>query len=119
MNTVDAVLAFLSSLLALTTKAIKPDEIRIGSFDISKPRLSSAERIKIYDREFRRLKNHVEIEIGEDISFVNYNLTAEERALLIELLKDRIFEYRKECVRKFPNLFPKFKKWLAEREAKK
>ncbi len=101
---IDAILTFLSSLLPVIGKAIPPDEIRIGHFDIKKPRLSQKERVAAYDREYRRLINHPEIEISKDVAFVDYNLTESERDILIENLTDRVFYKRS----KHPILFKKF-----------
>jgi len=116
MNIFQLVISFLTNLLPVIQKAIAPDEIRIGRFDINKPRMSEDERVKAYDKEYRRIVNHTEIEIADDVAFVDYNLTDAERAQLVKLLSARIYQHRADCVKRFPNLFPKFKKWLAERK---
>jgi hypothetical protein len=112
MNWLEAILSFLTQLLPVIQKAILPDAIRTGKFDISKPRLSQDERIKAYDKEYRRLVNHTEINISDDVAFVEYNLTDAERAQLISLLQARIYEHRAQCVKISPILYPRFKKWL-------
>lgn len=116
MGTFDIILAFLTQLLPTINKAIPPDEIRIGRFDINKPRLSQEQRVKAYDREFRRLKNHIEIKVADDVAFIDYNLTSEERGILIKNLEARIYQYRFDCAKHSPLLFPKFKRWIEAKE---
>lgn len=101
----EAILAFLSQLFLFATKVVPDDKIREEAQQIRKQRVTSEELIRIYDREFRRLKNHTEINIATDVSFADHNLPDDQRAELINLLTARILEYRK----KFPLIF---RKWL-------
>lgn len=96
----------------LGTKIIPSDEIRNGRFDIHKSRLSEFERTRAYDIEFRRLKNHTEISIADDVAFIDYNLTDDERALMIRMLTARVDAYR----RRHPILF---RKWIKSQDASK
>lgn len=94
-------------MFSFVEKVTPPDEIRISQYEVKKPRLEQREKIRIFDREFRRLKNHTELSIDESVEFVNDNLDEEDKKELKKLLSDRIVEYRK----KRPVIF---KKWLKE-----
>lgn len=102
----------LSSIFGLAEKAIPSDAIREDKHQIRKPRLEQKEKIRIYDREFRRLKDHPEIPIALDLSFVNDNLDEDDRKELEELLVKRITEYRL----KHPIIF---RKWLKQNKLNK
>jgi hypothetical protein len=97
----------IKGAMQLATKAIPSDKIREENQQIKIPRLQQNQKIAIYDREYRRLKDHTEIAIPLDVNFVDDNLNPEDKKELIELLTHRIIAYRK----KHPIIF---KKWLAE-----
>lgn len=94
----------LGAMFSFGEKIIPSDKIREDNHDMAKPRLESGEVIKIYDREFRRLKDHVEINIVTDVNFVDDKMPDDQRKELIELLTDRVYEYRKN----HPVMFHKF-----------
>lgn len=106
-QTLKIIFDMLLGVSKVVEKAIPPDEIRIRQSEMKAPRLEQNEKIIIYDKAFRRLKNHPEIDIATDVAFNYDNLNAEDRAELIELLTARITEYRK----KHRILF---KKWLTK-----
>lgn len=113
MGIIEAIIAVAQAIKAafgFGAKAIEPKEIRIDNHLIEKPKLQQQQKIEIYDREFRRLKDHTEISIPLDINFVDDNLNDEDTGELIKLLTSRITAYRKK------NAWarPKFKKWLKE-----
>jgi hypothetical protein len=107
MDVVTAIAQALKSLFDFLTKVTPSDEIRQDNHNIKKPRLEQQEKIKILDREFKRLKNHPELNIVTSVGFVNDNLDIEDQKELIELLTSKIIAYRK----KHPVIF---KKWLKE-----
>lgn len=95
MDTIAAIAEAIKAFFGFATKVVPSDKIRDDNHEIRKPKLEERQKIEIYDREFRRLKDHTEIEIGVDVSFVDKNLSDEDRKELIELLTKRIIEYRK------------------------
>jgi len=68
-------------------------------------------KIKILNREFKRLKNRTEIDIKISVAFVNDNLNEEDQKELIELLTAMVTEHRK----KHPIIF---RKWLKKNNIK-
>ena len=104
MDIITAIANAIAALFGFATKAVNPDEVRIDNHKIAKPRLEEREKIAIYDREFRRLKDHTEINIATDLNFVDDNLNEDKKELL-ELLTARITKYRQE----HPIIFSK---WL-------
>lgn len=105
MNVLTALFNAIASVFGFGTKAIVPDEVRIKNHEIAIPRLEAKEKIRIYDVAFRRLKNHPEIDIATDVAFNYDHLNQDDQVELVEMLTDRITEYR----RKRPILF---RKWL-------
>lgn len=106
--------AFLTALFRAITgiskvaeKAIPSEKIQEENHARKKHRKTSRELILIYDREFRRLKDHWEIDIATDINFVHNDMEDDQRTELIELLTDRIDVYRiKRPIR--------FRKWIQQ-----
>lgn len=111
MDIVSLIVQTLKSLFGFLGKAIPSDKIREDRHELKKPRLAQKEKIIIFDREFRRLKNHPEIPIELNIEYVADNLNEEDQQELIALLTARITEYRK----KRPVIF---RKWLKEQNLK-
>ena len=99
------ILKAVEALFGFLGKALPSDKIRETSQEINKPLLEEKERIRIYDIAYRRLKNHPEIVIENDVNFVNSNLHDDDKKWLIENLTARIHEYR----RAHPVIF---RKWL-------
>jgi hypothetical protein len=111
MDVVSAIAQAVKSLFDFLTKTVPPDEIRQDIHDRKKPRLEQEEKIKILNREFKRLKNRTEIDIKISVAFVNDNLNEEDQKELIELLTAMVTEYRK----KHPIIF---RKWLKKNNIK-
>lgn len=111
MDIVTAIAQALKAFFDLLTKAIPSDAMRENKQAIVEPRLKQEEKIKIFNREFRRLKNHTELNIATSVNFVDDNLNPEDQKELIELLISRIFEYRKN----HPIIF---RKWLKQNNIK-
>ena len=107
----DSLFKAISALFVAITKITPSDVIREDNQRRLRIRRDSAEMIKIYDREYRRLKNHTEINIATDVKFSDDNLPDDQEKELIELLTARVTEYRK----RHPVLF---KRWLRENEIK-
>lgn len=110
MDTIIAIAEAIKAFFGFATKVVPSDAIRDDNHLIKKPRLQEREKIAIYDREFRRLKDHTEIAIPLDLQFVDDNLNEDDQKELTELLTARIIQYRKA------NAWarPKFKKWLKD-----
>lgn len=102
-----ALFEMITGASKVAEKAIAPDEIRIKNHEIAIPRLEAKEKIRIYDVAFRRLKNHPEIDIATDVAFNYDHLNPDDQSELIEMLNDRVTEYRKNR----PILF---RKWLKQ-----
>jgi len=107
MNWLTLVLETLKSLFNFAEKVTPSDEYRQDKLDIKKPRLEQSEKIAIFNREFRRLKDHPELSIETNVNFVADNMNEEDQKELLELLTARITSYRK----KRPIIF---RKWLKE-----
>ena len=90
----ETIIALLTQVFAFGTKLVPDDKIREENQQLRKQRITGVELVKIYDREFRRLKNHTEINIGTDVKFVDYNLPPDQQQWLIENLTARIKTYR-------------------------
>lgn len=106
-----AIAEAIKALFGFASKVTPSEEVQDDLHKIKKPRLEQREKIKIYDREYRRLKNHTEINIATDIEFVDDNLNDEDKKELIELLTNRITKYRLRN----PILF---NKWLKQNNLK-
>lgn len=104
------ILNLITKALDFGSKLLPSDKVREGNQQINKPLLESKALIKIYDREFRRLKNHQEIPIRQDVNFVNDGLSPEQKQELIKNLECRILEHRRK--HKW-----RFRKWLKLYEA--
>ena len=94
MDTISAIAEAIKAFFGFATKVVPSDVIRDDNHAIAKPRLEQKQKIIIYDREFRRLKDHTEIAIPLDVNFVDSNLNDLDRQELVELLQKRITEYR-------------------------
>ena len=90
----ETIIALLTQVFAFGTKLVPDDKIREENQQLRKQRITGVELIRIYDREFNRLKNHTEITIGTDVKFVDYNLPPDQQQWLIENLTARITAYR-------------------------
>ena len=86
----EAIIAMFGTITKLTPS----DAIREDNQRRLRIRRDSAEMIRIYDREFRRLKYHTEIDISTDVKFSDDNLPDDQEKELIELLTARVKEYR-------------------------
>lgn len=87
------------------SKVAPTDKMKEQKQDAAMPRIESHEMIRIYDREYRRLKDHEEIDIATDVNLIDDKMPDDQKAELIKNLTDRIFKYREE--------HPiRFKKWL-------
>lgn len=84
----------IKAIFGFASKVVPSEKVQDNLHDIKRPRLEQKQKISIYDREFRRLKNHTEIDIATDVNFVDENLNEEDKKELIELLTKRITEYR-------------------------
>ena len=94
MDTITAIAEAIKAFFGFATKVVPSDVIRDDNHAIAKPRLEQKQKIIIYDREFRRLKDHTEISIPLDVTFIDSNLNELDREELIQLLEKRITEYR-------------------------
>lgn len=101
---VPAVAKVFVAMFSFAKALIKPDSVRIDDAERAKPRKDSREIIRIYDREYMRLKWHTEIDIASDVNLVNDELPEDQKRELIANLTDRIFQFRG----KNPVLFKKF-----------
>ena len=101
----------IKAFFGFATKIIPDDTIRDDNHVIRKPRLEEMQKVKIYNREFIRLKDHPEIPIALDVHFIDKNLADEDRIELIDLLTRRITKYRQN----HPVIFHK---WLKENNLK-
>lgn len=107
MDVITAIAEAIKAFFGFATKVVPSDVIREDSHVINRPRLEQKQKIAIYNREFRRLKDHPEINIATDVEFVDENLNEEDKKELIELLTNRITAYR----RSHPVIF---RKWLKQ-----
>lgn len=96
-----AIIQFLAQLLGVVDKAIPDAQERAENRERTKTRISGREFIKIYDREFRRLKNHPEIIIADDVNYVNEVMEDSQCKELIGLLESRILEFRSKKPKKY------------------
>lgn len=90
-----------------------PTVIEAENHEIQKPQLGQTVLIKIEDAQFKRLKNHWEIDIANDTNLVCHYLPDDQLQRLVKNLTDRIFKYRsrrKILFRKFINT-AEFKDW--------
>ena len=94
MDTISAIAEAIKAFFGFATKVTPSEKVQDDLHEIRKPRLEQKQKIAIYDREFRRLKDHTEIPIPLDVSFVDDNLNEDDKKELIELLTKRIIEYR-------------------------
>lgn len=99
-----AFIQMITSGLNLGNKLAPTDKMKEDKDAREKPRKEGMELIAIYDREYRRLKDHEEIDIAKDVNFVNDNMPDDQQQEMIENLTNRIFEYR----RKKPVRFKRF-----------
>ncbi len=102
-----AIIEAVTAIFKFGEKVAPPDEIKISNHEIKKPRLEQKEKVSIYDAAYRRLKDHTEIDIWQDIQFNYDNLSEQDQKELFELLTDRIRQYRL-------NHKIRFKKWLKQ-----
>lgn len=122
LETIEAVAVAVGKIFGFGEKAIKPDEVRIGEHKIKKPRKEGDELIRIYDKQYNRLKNHDEIDIATDVNLIYDNMDEGQRAELIENLTNRIFKFRAKPINKI--FFKKFLKskqyqeWLEKQNQK-
>ena len=107
MDWITAIAEAIKAVFGFAAKVTPSEKVQDDLHEIRKPRLEQSQKIKIYDREYRRLRNHPEINIATDIEFVDDNLSEEDKKELIELLTTRITAYRK----KHPSIF---RKWLKQ-----
>jgi hypothetical protein len=107
MDWITAIAEAIKAVFGFAAKVTPSEKVQDDLHEIKKPRLEQKQKIAIYDREFRRLKDHTEIPVPLDINFVDDNLNEDDKKELIELLTKRITEYRL----KHPVIFHK---WLKQ-----
>lgn len=111
MNWITAIAEAIKAIFGFAVRVTPSEKVQDDLHEIRKPRLEQKQKIAIYDREFRRLKDHTEIDIALDVDFVDENLNEEDKKELIELLTKRITEYRL----KHPIIF---RKWIKQNNLK-
>ena len=94
LETISAISAAVGKMFGFAEKVIPSDKIRESNHERLKIRREESEIIKIYDRQYRRIKDHPEIDITTDVRLVCDNLPDDQEAALIELLTSRIKAYR-------------------------
>ncbi len=91
----ETILALISQAFSFATKLTPDDAHRDKTQDINLPRLEANVFIQIYDKEYMRLRNHVEINISQDVDFVlRHSVNPEQEKELIDMLTARVKAYR-------------------------
>ena len=107
----ETIIALISQALSFATKLTPDDKNRDTTQTINLPRLEANAYIKIYDKEYIRLRNHTEIDIAQDVDFVTrHSMPADQEKELIDMLTARINAYRE----RHPIIF---NKWLQKQKA--
>jgi hypothetical protein len=87
----------ISAMFNFSQKVIPSDELREDRFEVTKPNLTEAQVKKIADKRnrlademFGDLRRHPELSIEDKVNYEATELDAEEKVLLIRILKDRL-----------------------------
>lgn len=101
MNLITAIFESIKALFVFGTKVAPSEKIQEERFEAKKQFIFSNERNKIFDEFFQDLKDHTELSIEDKVNFELMDMDSQSKAILIEMLEERIMRYRKSRPIKF------------------